>query len=211
MSSSSAMYHRLKITGFIDPKWWRDIQKHPSGLFDCEALGNGRIIFYGVELDGCPYPKGTAVKVKISSDIECISLEEYNFSLQEQTRIRSEQEQRRKDILEEKKVQAAAFYSGYKFPFNYSVSITGHLNGLKEHSGGNGLTRSTVIHLMIMNDFSEGKLKRRNRDKMCLSSGKNYADSNTDTHYSYDSNNLPYLPAVTCKKCLEIIQRWRRT
>ena len=91
----------------------------------------------------------------------------------------------------------------YEIPFEYTTAIKVRLSGLSRGSAGNGRARDTVNHLFVKEEFQEGRLQRDSGSYLC--------DPNASTHFPPGEGEHDEPRKVTCKSCLELMERWKAT
>lgn len=102
--------------------------------------------------------------------------------------------------IKQKKIDAenAEFNKSLNIPFNYSLGYKVVLSGLTEGSACNGVKRNTVLHIVLDEDYEEGRLKRHKGDFLCkASSSKMWNETISNSR-----------GRVTCKQCLSAAKRW---
>ena len=93
-----------------------------------------------------------------------------------------------------------AFNRSLNIPVQWVPEIKHVLGGLTERSYGNGMNNRSVIHVMLMEDLHDGRLHREADQPLCGGTMGSFSELSVD-HY-------PEM-RVTCKKCLNIAERWR--
>ena len=82
-----------------------------------------------------------------------------------------------------------------KLPFDWVADIKQVLSGLSEHSDGTGTRKNTVVHVRLLEDYENGRLKRKKNDYLCSpKKTANWTDSDWDGH------------EVTCKSCIKKVE-----
>lgn len=83
------------------------------------------------------------------------------------------------------------------------------LSGLLENSDGNGMNKATVGHIELLEELTEGKLKRDPGEFLCTKNkGKQW--SGVSEKLYTDGNGERYNAKVTCKACLKSAKRWQK-
>lgn len=88
----------------------------------------------------------------------------------------------------------------HRIPFEYTTAIKVRLSGLSRGSAGNGRARDTVNHLFVKEAFKEGRLGREEDTYLC--------DPNATPHFPSDEGEHDEPREVTCKSCLDLMERW---
>lgn len=108
---------------------------------------------------------------------------------------------------------AADFYRRYELPFKYDVGEKEVLSGLSERSWGDGRRKNTVIHLLVEEDWTQGRMKRKAGDFLCTSlsgsNGNGWSGQNLRLR-AHNGENQEYTPAVTCKQCLKMMNKYAK-
>lgn len=99
---------------------------------------------------------------------------------------------------------AIEFWNGYHIPFRCDVATKGRLAGLSRGSTGTGATRRTVVHLFVLDGFVDGRLARDADRYLCTDEAKLRFDGTRHV----GPNGTEYVPKVTCKRCLSLMDRW---
>ena len=94
-------------------------------------------------------------------------------------------------------------------PFTWYTGIKTVLSGLTEKSWGDGEQANTVNHLVVAEDYSNGRLKRKAHSFLCTAGGFGSAED-SKKEYSlkiagYIVDTVPH--KITCKTCLTRIER----
>lgn len=118
-----------------------------------------------------------------------------------QQRIQAETARREAEIASYQ-AELKAFQESYDLPFKHSTRIKIVLSGLSANSNGCGSKKNTVFHLFVKEAFQDGRVKREADTYLCSpnDSGK------FSTLDDYEHNDK----IITCKKCLSIMERWKR-
>lgn len=171
---------------------------------------NGHLMSF---LNEC-IPPGTAVLFRMSNwGIARIKSEVEDYQKQKEI----EREKQKERIVKAKIARrdlAIEFHSNLNFPWKYHVGIKENLSGLSCNSSGNGYKSNTVKHMIIDEDFKIGRLSRKAGDFLCYQSkskfGANWSGTKEQKMLVNDGINDPYMPKVTCKSCLKIIERVKK-
>jgi hypothetical protein len=103
------------------------------------------------------------------------------------------------------------FWETFTFPVKFHVEVKEVLSGLSESSSGNGQKKSSKIHLILDEDFSNGRLKRTKGDFLCSQQKKygNWSGQNDEQYFCYIDRDTKYVPAITCQECLKKAKRFQ--
>ena len=105
------------------------------------------------------------------------------------------------------------FYHTHPVPFAYSIEIKEVLSGLSAGSWGDGQRRNSVYHIYTQEEVSQGRFYRPKGEFLCSSvksrSGANWSDSLGRDSHQFDEDGIRRVP--TCKRCLEILERFSAT
>lgn len=124
----------------------------------------------------------------------------------EERRREREREQARKQ--DRRRAEALRFWESYDIPFEYDVRIKVRRSGLLRGNSGTGRAKNTVEHLYVMEAFEEGRLSRE-ADRYLCDDEAHIRDEDAGMSRS-DSDGNPYQKRVTCKACLDLMERFER-
>ena len=104
------------------------------------------------------------------------------------------------------------FWKGFDLPFEFHVGIKEVLSGLSESSWGNGEKSNSRIHVIVDEDISVGRLKRKKGEFLCSQQKRyaNWSGQNDEQLYHY-FGATKYVPEITCKACLERSRRIQKS
>jgi hypothetical protein len=106
--------------------------------------------------------------------------------------------------------EAQAFNSKIALPVRWDTGIKDVLSGLSPDSWGDGRNKSTVQHILLMEDLESGRIKRGAGDFLCsinsIDNGKQWSGQKIERFH--DGDGIAYQPKVTCKSCLKLADRW---
>lgn len=117
-------------------------------------------------------------------------------------------EENQKQAIEKRKFSSAEFWAKHNnLPFEFSIDIKEVLSGLSANSWGDGTKKNTVFHVYLKSDFNSGRLNRKSGDFLCsqTTKGGNWSGS-LGQKDNFDVDGVKFTP--TCKKCLEILERF---
>ena len=136
-------------------------------------------------------------------------LDEYKAIRERQLK---QEEFERKKLSNKRRKQANAFYEAYDVPFKFHINIKDVLSGLTENSMGNGTKKNTVYHVILDEDFTQGRLKRSSGEFLCSQPkiASNWGNGRGDQTWHTDSDGTEYVPQVNCKACLKILERFKK-
>lgn len=206
--------YNLNIPGFIDPRWWNKVcgKKYEAKTQKLLHAESG-IIIEGKQLtfSGQPITAGKDVIVWMAGNPYCFLAAEYEAEqkrIHERKQAEKEAEAARKNLLRD---QAKKFNTSLNVPVSWSPGIKEVLSGLSANSWGDGRRKNTVQHVWLKDDLVSGRLKRRKGDFLCSQSksrwGANWSEQIEE--FSYDGSGQPYPAKVTCKRCIEICERFK--
>ncbi len=182
-----------KCTEFINPALYKELRR--------------RNIAYLVE--GLPFNKADA-RVEIVARLHKEEEAAQKRKLRQQQREEDERNERNL-----KREEVRKFYAQYKVPFRFKTEIKERLSGLREGSSGNGSARNTVLHLVTLEGFQEGRLKREGHQFLCSQSASKWSANWSGTlgddlgQTWSDGSYNQYQAPITCKQCLKIMERWK--
>lgn len=154
----------------LEPFWFNKVR---IGQHAAEIRERGTLVLEGVELrlrDEAPAP-GTAVKVWLNTSgfFVCAILEEIARDEAARQAEQAAKDQRRRETLNAQRSRAEAFNARLALPVKWDVGIKDVLSGLSENSWGDGRSKATVEHILLLEPLSAGKLNRKEGDFLCTS------------------------------------------
>lgn len=200
---------RIQVTvpGFIDPTLLRRVGTGTLGTVTDDRnieLDDGDVLKY---VGKPPHTPGTRVEVtKTHGHLYAEPLAEKEDRKAEQAAKKEAREARRDERKNEARRVAEAFWSEYDIPVAHDVRIKIVRSGLLRGSNGTGRNRSTVEHLYLTEAFSEGRLTREANSYLC---DPKASIEDADGIVNHDGDGEAYVPKVTCKRCLEMMERWK--
>lgn len=102
--------------------------------------------------------------------------------------------------------RAEQFWDQYDIPFEYDTCIKVRRSGLLRGSSGTGHASDTVVHLHVLEPFTQGRLSRTENSYLCENDSFVGFDGREERHIE---DGESYVPAVTCDTCLKRMARWR--
>jgi hypothetical protein len=162
-----------------------------------------------------PFDPQTKVKVylhddskMVAKDIEQVKKEE---TKRKQRREKAKKARKRNEMRNTriKKEARAEFWNQYDIPVDFIVVDNVRIGELQKGSTGTGRTEHTVDHLMPLEPFEDGRLKREANEFLCKNKGKYWdiALHDEDPVEDPDENTRK----VTCKACLQLMERWKQS
>ncbi|WP_318515669.1 hypothetical protein [Photobacterium leiognathi] len=187
-------------TAFINPFV---INSLPCTVFvgeDGVTLSDDRGLNFGVALLS-PLVAGTGVHMRLENrKFKLYLASEYQNQLTEIATKREQEKRETIERLEQLRKSNLMFNQALNLPFQWKIDIKVRMSGLSENSWGDGQSRSTVYHIRVMEQFTEGRLKRNIGDFLC---GKDHSK-----HQGYtDGYDLDH-DKVSCAACLKIAARF---
>lgn len=110
-------------------------------------------------------------------------------------------EWRRRRKQEAREEQREQFWEQYKIPIEFTTGQNSRLGELQRGSTGTGRTEHTATHFVVLEEISEGRLEREEREFLCRQEGR-FPDRPTT------GKNDEQEPKVTCETCLDRMDRW---
>lgn len=174
-----------------------------NGFPVCVVDGNKHIFHF---IDNDSYPDGTIISILINSGfLFCESIDDAQIRLVKQDRERCDREIRNQQIEEKKDAAIKAFNDSLKIPFKWKAEINRVLSGLSENSAGNGCSKSTVFHIVLLEDYEDDQIFRKKGQFLCKSKGSFSEMIDLD-----DCENDGQNYKITCKMCLKLTRRWAK-
>lgn len=143
-------------------------------------------------------------------------LDIYNAWKTEQKAIEAAKKQEyEKQEAERRKLKSETFWATHEIPFDFSLEIKEVLSGLKEGTMLHAQKRSTVLHIYLQEDYTNGRFSRNKGDYLCANEKAKYGGNWTGNvgmrlyefqdHREKTIRNIP-----TCKACLKILERFKK-
>ena len=202
---------RLARQQFINPAL---VQQMRGGEATGTVSGSG--VEYGLDhyqITSTPIPDDGAEVVIREDDagLYCKTVEQVEKEKREREQRQREKERKRKHEQARKedrrRAEALRFWQGYDIPFEYDVRIKVRRSGLLRGSNGTGRAKDTVEHLYVREGFEDGRLAR-SADRYLCDDSAHIRDQDTTTASDSDGNR--YERRVTCKACLDLMDRWEQ-
>lgn len=168
------------------------------------TVNDGVVLTLGSGLEQPDLPVGKKVRVWLSRWFYC-ELAEAAKEREEKRRQEKLRDEERLNICRE---ESEAFNACLNVPVKWRTGMKDVLSGLSPTSAGNGINKSTVGHIELLEPLAEGRLSREAGEFLCSrNKGKQWSDN---SHLRcYDGNGNLYDAKVTCKACLKMAQRWK--
>ena len=200
---------RLNIPGFVNPLWWRSVE---GRSFVLEVADDNCVYLENVKLTGCPFAKGNSVRVTVMGNVYAMLDSDFREIELKKRESFQKKENARKQLSIDRMLADKEFIASLSLPFNWHVGRKDSIHGLSSTSSGNGFVKSTVLHIVVGEDFKSKRISRKKNDFLCTTAGanngKNYAGSNSDPIEYHDQSSgdryVTYMPAPTCKQCLSV-------
>lgn len=202
--------HRLRVKGgLIHPLWFNSLSTENKAIAVSETeVELNREILELVD-NSIQFKPGQVVYVYRFNYFYC-ETEEEKQQREERMRLEQEREKReRKEWLNRLRREAEEFNASLNIPVKWVAGIKPVLSGLSEKRG-DGRNERTVVHVLLEEDLTDGRLKRKANSFLCSPSreydGKLWTDP---VEWAVDGEGNRYKPKVTCKKCIKIAERWK--
>lgn len=187
---------------------------NPFGNYTGEAVVTGEFqvtnergeVFYSKE----KLPLNQKGRIEVYSYLYFVSEEEIQG--RELEKSKKDKELAEQVILVERKIEEQQkrdiqlmqdFKNLYNIPFKQVARIKIVMSGLSENSMGDGSKRNSVMHLFVKEDFTDGKMKRLANTFLC-------SPNDAGKHFYLDDDSYEDIRVITCKKCLKIMERWKK-
>jgi len=122
-------------------------------------------------------------------------------------RARNERAAREETRAEQRRKQRATFWSQYDIPVAFDTAQNNRISELRRGSTGTGQTSSTKTHLLVLEDFSDGRLEREAGRFLCKGEGQ-YSDTSMGLADRTPAHADGSTREITCKTCLKRMERW---
>lgn len=207
-------YHLLTIPPPLDPFWLERLRRSPV----TGTVGpDGDVEAGGRRLLGAPYPAGTEVTVSLNGrgQVMCESRVEADHRraelLAQEETLQRQREQQQRLARAEARQRAEATNALVQLPVRWAVGIKDVLSGLSATSSGSGRNKATVQHVLLLEDLQAGRVERKAGQFLCDSpsapQAKQWAAKRMEP--CQDEHGSPYVPEVTCKRCLALVPKPR--
>ena len=198
---------------FINPTWFA---KYSHGVTTVLSDGtinlNGEILTFKDKL----LPPDTEVKVWLDKFFCCASIQDIEEHKRQYQLSQETKKQLHNNTLNKHRDEAISFNATIQLPIKWDVGIKHVLSGLSETSQGNGINRATVNHIILLENFESGRLKRSKGSFLCSTApnkdGMQYIDyaigkdSTVSFERHVDGEGKEYQPKITCKACLQVLE-----
>lgn len=155
---------------------------------------------------------GAAVQVWLNGSgfFVCATVEEIERQAQAQRDAEATEAEQRRQKLNAMRADAEAFNARIALPVRWDTGIKDVLSGLSESSWGDGRSKATVEHILLLEPLQAGRLNRHAGDFLCTSvsgtNGKRWSSKIVER--GHDGRGQPFQPKITCKACLAQAARW---
>lgn len=177
-----------------------------DGVSICYPSGNKKTKYQLIT----PLPAGTRVRLEVFRSGVAATLQSEVDELQKN--LKNEREAKAKvlkNALErasQEAVRAAAeFNATLNIPFIWCTDIKVVMSGMQAGSNGNGVNRRSVQHVRVLEDYSEGRFKRKKGDFLC---GPDHSVHQGYTDHAWTAEAKSQ---VTCKQCINVAKRFSRS
>jgi hypothetical protein len=195
--------YKLNGSYFLDPRW---LNRFRGGHQDGEVTADGKVLVHGQTLtfsdQGGTLPTGAKVKVWVAHDFVCAEAAEI---VTRDQALKEEGERKAADAkmaCERREAEDREFNARLVVPVKWQPGIKDVLSGLSEHSDGSGRNRATVIHILLLEDLNEGRLRRSAGDFLCSSNPEMNGKGWSGQRYEPDGR-------ITCARCLALAKTWQ--
>lgn len=103
--------------------------------------------------------------------------------------------------------EAVEFNRSLKIPVRWKRAH--RIAALKRKAWADGYRSNSVEHVLLLDDLSDGRLKRKRGDFLCGARIANLAAHQILNMSDFDEQQRSKRQKVTCLKCLAIAQRWK--
>lgn len=193
---------------FLHPKTMREINTGDGLVLSTTA--EGKLNINGQLFPCAQLEKGLEVRVFGEPyNVHVFSNADYQAYEKAWSKYRAEldwqQAVERKKLAEQKAKLVKDFWAKYNIPFKFSMDIKERLSGLSANSSGNGTVKNTVLHVVLKEDYKEGRLQRKAGDFLCSpsvsKSGGNWSGTLGDG--VHEQQNI-----CDCKGCMDKLKKW---
>ncbi len=148
----------------------------------------------GTELEATYGADGFSFHIKSERDAEREAAKE----IARERRLADQLAQEERQQLRE--AEAREFNDALSIPVNWRPAHKIVRSGLLDGSSGTGENRSTVYHVELLEELTDGRLKRKGGDLLCTPDKGSFGISSAREDEAWQ---------VSCKKCLEIAKRFQ--
>lgn len=197
---------KVKVSGMVSPRMTQQLVGGTNGV----VAESGSVMISGGKLEPVGDGLEPGMDVRVRSRRGGVyarplhELKKKKRNAKERRKVKRKARQRYKDW---KRRRAGEFWNSYDIPFEWDVAVKGRRSGLTRGSAGNGRDSNTVEHLYVLEGFDEGRLSRAPDRYLCEDSAKFRF---TEGERRQDSEGGSYIPPVTCQRCLDFMDRWKR-
>jgi hypothetical protein len=151
---------------------------------------------------------GTPVKVWLNRYFYCASLADLAADRMEHEAVQLAKEQKERERRNALRDEAAAFNAvlASKIPVQWCPGVKEVMSGLSASSWGDGRNRASVEHVYLLGDMQVGRLKRKVGDFLCANSNTRLGGLDPRSVW-VDGDGQTYEPKITCKACLQVVDR----
>lgn len=201
----------------LEPMW---LQRFRSGQHSSviELINETPHVALGgkhLPVKDCPLPAGTNVRVHLamSGFFYCESEADIQARAEQTRELELEKKRLQSELALKDRQEAQAFNARIQLPVQWCAGHKSVLSGLSERSMGNGRNKASVEHILLKEDLSAGRLKRKAGSFLCTtasgSNGMRYGSP--ESSMIYDEHGPAYQPKITCVNCLKAAERWIKT
>lgn len=200
---------RVRLPGLIAPGTLETIQSGIEGEVDEDGQVRTDAVPDTLVLDARDaLEPGTEVTISVRHrNVYCKPTEP---AARERQRARKKRAARERNRAEQRRKRRAAFWSQYDIPIAFNTAQNNRISELRRGSTGTGQTSSTKTHLLVLEDFSDGRLEREAGRFLCKGEGQ-YSDTSMGLADRTPAHADGSTPEITCKTCLKRMERWEIT
>ncbi len=182
-------------------KWCETCLDHINPLLWREIRARGLVNIVN-------YLPSNIQEAKVEVGLRMQKVENQKIKILERIEQQKKQECERRNFERDSAVQ---FYSKYNIPFKFDIGQKEVLSGLSVNSWGDGQKRNTVQHILVLQEFVNGRFGRKSGDFLCTSkngsNGENWSGQALLIRHT-DGLNVEYIPKPTCKQCLKLLKKY---
>jgi len=198
-------------TDFLHPKFnSKNFDFIYQDGFIVATNGSESFRFVDKSFDTTSIENGTPMKIWLGNRfyetaIKSLFLEYHLWEKEETERIFKEDLQLKQEQEDKEKLEAKNFYDSYEIPFEFRVDIKIVSSGLSYKSAGNGSKSNTITHIVLEENYKNGRFNRAKGEYLCTQPTGKLKDLNSSSDTNMKNNSI-----VTCKTCLERLTKFKK-